>query len=399
MLRTVLPFILTVPPLVYGIISLWCGRSFFREQGRCPLTGSGTGRGVRCTPCIHRGHAPAVTVLKPLKGLDAESFENFASFCRQNYPLFQIVFAVASDDDPVVPVVRRLMAEFPGTDIDLVVDAAIHGPNYKVGNLINAFPRAKYDIIIVCDSDIRVGPNYLHKVCSPFSDPAVGLVTSLYRSSEVPGVACALEALGFTCEMVPNVMVALKLEGLSFALGASMAVRREALEKIGGFAVLADYLADDYQLGNRVWRAGYRVELSGAFVESMMHRETLGSVLSRQLRWARTMRVSRPGGYFAAVMTQPVPFIVLALLASGFSPAGIGAALLLYAVVLAKGVVYSRTFLRDRLLPRWLWLLPLRDTISFAIWGLSFLGSRVRWRGHLFRLVSGGRIEEMPERR
>jgi ceramide glucosyltransferase len=397
MFRQILPFIIVLPPLAYGFIALWCGRSFFRERSSCPLRGNGRTAPERCTPCIHRGHTPPVTILKPVKGMDAESFENFASFCRQDYPEYQIVFAVAAADDPVIPVIERLKGEFPGRDIELVVDGTIHGPNYKVGNLINAMPRARHGIIIVCDSDIRVGEQYLREVCGPFADPKVGLVTSLYRTSRVHGAATALEAMGFTAEMIPNVMTARKLEGLSFALGASMAVRREALDAIGGFCALVDYLADDYQLGNKVFRAGWRIELSGYFVESVMHREGLAAVLSRQLRWARTMRVSRPGGYFASGVTQPFPFACLALLVAGRTPAGIGAVLLLYAIRSAIVTVYSRSYVKDGMFPGRLWLLPVRDACSFATWGLAFLGNRVRWRGHLFRLLQEGRIEEMPE--
>lgn len=377
MLRQLLPFLVTAPPLAYGLISLACARSFFNRR---KTAGDFT---------------PPVTILKPVKGIDAESFENFASFCRQEYPCYQIVFAVASPADPVIPVIERLRLEFPDVDLELVVDERIHGPNYKVCNLINAFPRARHDIIIVCDSDIRVGERYLREVCSPFADPEVGLVTSLYRTTQIRGAATAIEAMGFTAEMVPNVMVALRLEGLSFALGASMAVRREALARIGGFAALVDYLADDYQLGNKVFRAGYRLELSDYFVESVMHRESLSTVLSRQLRWARTMRVSRPGGYLASGITQPFPMALLALLVSGFSAAGAVAALLLYLVRGSVALTFSRRYLRDGIFPRWLWLLPLRDLLAFATWALAFAGQRVRWRGHLYRLLAGGRIEEV----
>jgi ceramide glucosyltransferase len=256
---------------------------------------------------------------------------------------------------------------------------------------------AKHDIIIICDSDIRAGTGYLQEVSAPFADPGVGLVTSLYRSSAIPGAATAFEAMGFTAEMVPNVMVALKLEGLSFALGASMAVRKEALEKIGGFPALVDYLADDYQLGNKVHRAGWRLALSDYFVESVMHREELSTVLSRQLRWARTMRVSRPGGYFASGITQPFPAALLALIVSGFTSAGVVAALLLYTVRCMTALAFSRQYLRDGVFPRWLWLLPIRDMFAFATWMLAFAGRRVRWRGHLFRLLPGGKIVEVNE--
>jgi ceramide glucosyltransferase len=379
MIRQILPFLFISPPLAYALISLCCARAFFnrdREQA---------------------AHTPPVTIIKPVKGMDAESYENFASFCCQDYPRFQIIFAAASPSDPVIPVIEKLAADFPAVDMELVVDCRIHGPNYKVCNLINAFPKARHDIIIVCDSDIRVGERYLREVCTPFADQSVGLVTSLYRSSSIPGAATAMEAMGFTAEMVPNVMVALRLEGLSFALGASMAVRRKALEDIGGFPALVDYLADDYQLGNKVHRAGWRLVLSDYFVESMMHREELAAVLSRQLRWARTMRVSRPGGYFASGLTQPFPAALLALIVSGFSIAGVAAALLLYAVRSMTALAFSRRYLRDGIFPRRLWLLPIRDMFAFATWVLAFAGQRVRWRGHLFRLLPGGKIEELPE--
>jgi ceramide glucosyltransferase len=377
MLYDLIPFLLIAPPLCYGFLSLLCARRFFSRR-----TEEGGGH-------------PPVTILKPVKGVDAESFENFSSFCEQDYPLYQMVFAVASPDDPVIPVIRRLMETYPAVDIEFVVDGRIYGPNYKVCNLINAFPKAKYDIVVVCDSDIRVGPRYLREVAAPFVDPTVGLVTSLYRSPGVCTVPTALEAMGFTTEMIPNVMVALHLEGLTFALGASMAVRREALQKIGGFSALVEYLADDYQLGNMVHRAGYRLELSGYYVESVMKSENLRGILSRQLRWARTMRASRPGGYLASGITQPVPAAVLALLTSGFSVSGWTAFTFLGLSRLCCGLVFSRFYVRDTLLPRYLWLLPIRDILAFCTWALSFLGNRVVWRSHVFRVLPGGTIREL----
>jgi ceramide glucosyltransferase len=328
--------------------------------------------------------------------MDPGSYENFASFCRQEYegPV-QLLFAAASADDPVISVIYRLMEEFGDSRVSMVINPAIHGPNYKVSNLINAFPQARHDIIIVCDSDIRVPPDYLKNVTAHFSDPGVGLVTSLYRTSSAPTIATAIEATGFTAEMIPNVLVALHLEGLSFALGASMAVRREALAAIGGFEALVDYLADDYQLGNKVHRAGWRIALDGTFVESMLGAEELLPVLARQLRWARTMRVSRPGGYLASGMTLPFPAMLLAaFVAPSLAPA-LSAIALLYCVRLAVATIFSQCFVRDRLLPAWLWLIPVRDMLAFFTWALSFLGNRIEWRGSRYRLRPGGKIEEL----
>jgi ceramide glucosyltransferase len=381
MLTTVLPFIAILPATAYCLISLVCALKFF----------------YRTLKTVPQPSAEAgVTILKPVKGMDAGSYDNFASFCRQEYagPL-QMVFAAASAEDPVIPVIRQLITDFPGHDISLVVNPAIHGPNYKVSNLINAFPQARHDIIVICDSDIRVTPDYLRSVTSHFSDPQIGLVTSLYRTSRVHNTATALEATGFTAEMIPNVLVALQLEGLSFALGASMAVRRDALASIGGLEALADYLADDYQLGNKVRCADWGIALDGCFVESMIKAEGLMTVMSRQLRWARTMRVSRPGGYLASGITLPFPAVVLALLVAPSLTTGLAAAGLLYAIRLAISTLFSRRFVRDDLLPRWLWLLPLRDMLAFFCWALSFLGNRVEWRGSSFVLKPGGKIEKI----
>ncbi len=379
MLRTLLPFLVTLPALAYCLLSLVCGRRYFRSPRR---------------PCCSA--PPAVSILKPVKGMDQESYENFASFCCQEYAgEIQLLFAVASAEDPAIPVIRRLMADYPDRDISLNVNPAIHGPNYKVSNLINAFPKAKHDIVIVCDSDIRVSPGYLSSVCSHFRDPRVGLVTSLYRTSQVHGIATAMEATGFTTEMIPNVMVALQLEGLSFALGASMAVRREALLSMGGFEALADYLADDYQLGNKIHRMGWRIALDDCFVESMVAAENLATTFSRQLRWARTMRVSRPGGYLASGITLPFPTALLATMIAPSPGVALSATGLLYLVRLSVATIFSRGLVRDNLLPCWLWLIPPRDMLSFFSWALSFLGNRVEWRGSRFLLKPGGKLEEL----
>jgi ceramide glucosyltransferase len=372
-------WMLVAPAIIYGLFSLWCGWRYF----------SGNKEG--------KEFDPPVTILKPVKGEDAESFENFASYCRQDYPVFQIVFAVAAVDDPVVQVVERLKKEYPSTDMELVADGTVHGPNHKVCNLINAFPRVKHDIVIVCDSDIRVGQDYLRRVTAPFRDEGVGLVTSLYRSSGFRNVATAIEAMGFSTELVPNVMAAQRLEGLTFALGASMAVRKSALDKIGGFAALVGYLADDYQLGNMIHRAGYRLVLSGYFVESIMKKESLKDVLSRQLRWARTMRASRPLGFFASGITQPVLAALLALMCSGFSPSVWWPVAVLGSVRVCCSLIFSAKFVRDGLMPRFLWLLPLRDLLSLCTWALSFLGNRVVWRSRSYLVLPGGGIRDLGD--
>ena len=376
MLRELLPYIAVLPATAYSLLTLWCGWSFFEGQGSRVKAQSAAD--------------PAITILKPVKGMDEGSYENFASFCCQDYKApVQILFAVAAAEDPAIEAIRQLMADFPDNDIGLSIDPALHGPNLKVSNLINAFPMVKHDIIIICDSDIRVLPTFLSSVTENFNDPEVGLVTSPYCSSKLHGPVTALEALAFTCEMTPNVLTALKLEGLSFALGASMAVRRKALEDIGGLQSLANYLADDYQLGNKIFLAGWKLSLDHQFVESMMKPERLPDLLARQLRWARTMRVSRPGGYLASGITLPGTGLLLAFLA-GKPLTALMAMALLYAVRITVSCIYSRVWIKDRLLPFWWWLLPLRDIIAMATWLLAFLGNRVTWRGQKFRIAADG---------
>jgi len=373
-----LPFTAILPASIYSLLTLWCGWLFFKDQD-----------------LLKKRHDTAISILKPVKGIDEGSYENFASFCKQDYAAaLQLIFCVAAEDDPAIAIIRQLMADFPHHDISLNIDPAIHGPNYKVSNLINAFPAAKYDLLMICDSDIRVGPSFLQSVAAHFCTPDVGLVTSPYRSSTVHGAITAFEALAFTSEMVPNVVTALKLEGLSFALGAAMTFRRQALQGIGGLEALVEYLADDYQLGNQIHRAGWQLVLDRQFVESMLKPETLASILSRQLRWARTMRVSRPGGYLASGITLPGLAIVAALL-SGPPLFALSAISLLYLVRLTVTTLFSRCYTRDNLLPFWGWLLPVRDLLAFGTWLLAFAGNRVTWRGHCFLIRSNGKLKEL----
>ena len=373
MLREFAPYIAVLPATAYSLLSLWCARQFFNKK----------------TSSLN-GPEAGITVLKPVKGMDEGSYDNFASFCLQQYdgPV-QLLFCAASADDPVIPVIQQLISDFPCLDIGLNIEPAIHGPNYKVSNLINSYPKAKHDLIIICDSDIRVSGSFLASVSGHFSDSQIGLVTSPYRSSRVHGTVTALEALAFTSEMIPNVLVALRLEGLSFALGASMAVRRQALQDIGGLPALVNYLADDYQLGNKIHLAGWKLALDSQFVESMMKQESLSDLLARQLRWARTMRVSRPGGYLASGITLPGLAVIIALL-SGIFPHGLLAILLLYLVRFTVTTIFSRLWVTDYLLPRWGWLLPARDLLAAITWLLAFLGNSVTWRGSRFKISSDG---------
>jgi ceramide glucosyltransferase len=367
-----LPYLYILPSLAYSLVILYTARAFFRRE-----------------PTVATSSFP-VSIIKPIKGCDDNSRQNLESFCRQNYPEFQIVFALQSQEDPCLPVIRQLAADYPALDLKIVLDPTLHGANNKVTNLINAYPFIKYDIIVIADSDVKVEADYLARISPHFADPETGLVTSLYRGAAVHGVTTAMEALGFTVEMIPNVIVAERLEGLSFALGAALAVRRKALESIGGFSVLADYLADDYQLGNMIHHAGWKLILSGDFVECVMQDESFADMFSRQLRWCRTMRVSRPWGYLASVITHPFPAIAASFAIAGSWGTASVAAVLLYVCRAAILTCISRTFVKDGLLPRYLWMLPLRDVLTTVTWAAAFIGNHVSWRGQVLTLNADG---------
>ncbi|MCL2760754.1 MAG: bacteriohopanetetrol glucosamine biosynthesis glycosyltransferase HpnI [Desulfuromonadales bacterium] len=382
MLREIIPYLLIIPATAYSILVLIVANGFFARKSSFPC------------------HTPPVTVIKPVKGVDEGSYKNFASFCTQNYENFQLIFTLSSEDDPVIPVIKKLINDFPKIDIQFVINSALHtfyGPNYKVVNLINAIPFVKHDIIIISDSDIRVRKDYLKNIVAPFYDEKVGLVTSLYRSPEVHGITTALESLGFTAEMIPNVLFASRLEGLTFALGASIALRKNALERIGGFEELAWYLADDYQLGNKIYKAGYSLELSCYFVESIIQKESVFSLLSRQIRWGRTIRVSRPGGYFASVVTYPFLALILVIAISGLTKAALYAIIILYSVRFVTALIFSLCYVKDGILPKYLWLLPFRDALSLIVWALAFMGNSVTWRGKRFFMERDGRLKENEE--
>src|SRR5262249_20332682 len=255
-----------------------------------------------------------VSILVPLCGADAGAYENYAAFCRQDYPAYQLVFGVRDPLDTAVPIVRRLIANFPERDIALVICAKTIGSNLKVSNLYNMLERAKHEWIVIVDSDIRVGPSYLRRIMPLLADQRVGLGTCLYRAAQAPDVAARLEAIGITADFVPGVLAAWLLEGMHFALGSTMAMTCTTLKAIGGFQAISDYLADDFMLGNLIAKAGYEVSLARYVVEAVVAPMGFYGMLKHQLRWSRSMRFSRPVGYLGAVLTHGTALALLNLL-------------------------------------------------------------------------------------
>jgi ceramide glucosyltransferase len=339
---------------------------------------------------------PPVTVLKAVKGLEPGSERALESFLTQDYPRYRVVFALTNEDDPALPLIRRLIGRHPERDARIVIARARLGPNKKMSNLAQAMSESEGDLIALADADVLVRPDWLRRLVAPFSDPEgdpqVGLVTCLYRAGTAPGLWSRLEGLTIASDLMPQVMVAESLEGISFGLGASICVRRAALEEIGGFAALADYLADDYLLGHRVQRAGWRLDLSPQVVDLLFGRQSARDYLSHQLRWARTYRACRPKGYAASAIGHGIVWGPLYLIASGFSGPGWAVLGVLAALRVAGFLAADRLVIRGGHTLSDLALLPLKDGLAAAIFAASFLGRTVRWRDKTFRLDREGRL-------
>jgi ceramide glucosyltransferase len=345
-------------------------------------------------PPLQKNQFPPVSILKPLKGVDPEVWESFRSHCEQDYPQFQLIFGVSDPADPAIAVVRKLQAKYPNVPIELIVCDRVLGTNIKVSNLAQMLPTARYEILLVIDSDIRVPSDYLRRAITPLADTSVGLVTCLYRGvaspTAHPTLGSRLEALGISTDFVPGVLSARFIEeGLRFGLGSTLAFRRRDLEAIGGFEALLDYLADDYELGRRIASTGKKVELSAATVVTFLPAYTLRQFFHHQLRWSRTIRGARRWGHAGLLFTFGLPWTLLTLLAARGALWAWALLAVTFAVRMAVGFVAAIVVLHDDQFLRYVLLLPLRDLIAPFVWAASFMGNRIHWRGDAFDLKDG----------
>lgn len=350
------------------------------------------GRGAK-TGAVGRGPAPVslpLSILKPVHGRDPQFYKAILSHAAQQYPEFEILFGTGDRSDPALEDIRRLQCEFPQRRIEIVI-APTDAPNAKVGVLAELAKRARHPLLLVNDSDIVVDPGYLMAVTAPLADPAIGMVTCLYRGAAASWAA-RCEALGIATEFAPSVLVARLLGVAEFALGSTMVFRAEALRRIGGFEALANYLADDYQLGLHISQLGYRIEFAQFVVETDLGGESWAQTWRHQLRWSRTIRVSRPAGYYGYVVTHATLWSLVAFAAGLWWTGPIT-----LAVRMLAGVLVGTAILKDRNVLRDFWLIPLRDLFGFAVWVGGAFGNRVQWRDRKLRLRPDGRIlEEAP---
>jgi ceramide glucosyltransferase len=341
---------------------------------------------------------PPVSILKPVRGVERETYANFSSFCRLDYPEYEILFGVNDADDPAVPVIEKLIQDFPQRSIRLLIGSSYLGSNDKVRKLCRLAREAHYGILVISDSDVRVEPDYLRAVVSPFQKPQVGAVTCLYQVKPEPRWGPELEAIGVASDFFPGVLAARLLEGVKFALGATMATRAEILAEIGGFEAMADSFSDDFELGNRIAAKGYRVELISHTVWTMPFSEGTLGFLAHQMRLAVGLRNSRPWGHFGRILSQGLPWAVAAatLHRSGILAAAFVGGYL--ALRLAMAWTVGVWGLHDPLMRRKWWLVPLWDAVAFVVWAASFAQNRVRWRGAEF-YVRKGRLIPVASRR
>lgn len=371
--------LLAIAPFAYYVVAIAAAIRFFTKERQK----------------TRADFRPPVSILKPVRGVDFASYENFRSFCLQDYENYEILFCVNEMTDPAVPVIQRLIAEFPQRRIRVLSGARQLGTNGKVNNLALLTKEAQHDFLVQSDGDVRVGPNYLREVLAPFADPTVGVVSCFYRAIAQPNLPAELEAVGTATDFFAGALVADWMEGVTFALGASVATTRSWLGKIGGYEGFADYLADDYEIGNRVHQAGGKVLLSREAVWTMYPAERFGDFWQHQLRWARTVRLVRPASFFGLIVTHGLPWAVAAALVA--PSGGIAAAYLAAYLVLRLTVGWTVGVwgIGDDVVRRKLWLVPLRDAIHFMVWLASFGSNRVQWSGEEYA-IDHGKMTKVP---
>ncbi len=335
------------------------------------------------------GFTPPASILKPVRGLDRDAYENFASFCSLDYPEYEILFCVNDASDPAIAVIEQLTRDFPQRQIRLLIGTDETGASNKVTKLCRLVREARHDLIVISDSDVRVGPNYLRDVAAPFADKRVGAVTALFRSDVQGSFGAILDAAGSAIEFAAAALLAQSLEGIRFTLGATMATTKARLSQIGGFEAIRDHYVDDHELGSRIAALGYTIRLSNEPVLLIYPRETLRQFVLHELRWMIGLRNVRPGGHGALAFTFGLPWTILAV---ALAPSPGVAWLYALSYVLLRYLVYGIVGvwgLGDPVARRWWVLAPVRDAIQFGAWVASFFSDKISWRGLEFQVKQG----------
>jgi ceramide glucosyltransferase len=342
------------------------------------------------------GFTPPLTLLKPVHGAEPGLEAHLETFFTQDYPKFEVLFCARQPDDPGLQTARRVAARYPHIPAKFLWTGEPGYINAKAASMELMEKEAAHEVLVISDSDVRVTPDYLRAVALPFAEGTVGAMCCLYRGVAAEGGLWArLEAVGMSVEMTAGVLVARKLEGMQFVLGPTMAFRREAIRRIGGFRVTADYCADDFVLGNETFKLGQKVALSHHVIDHMVLNSSFASSLKHQVRWMKSTRFSRPKGHFGTALTFSMPFGVAACAAAAWSGhPWIGAALFAWSLATrwALAIAVGRLVVRDASWFGLLALYPLRDLMGFCFWAASYGGRRILWREHVYELLPGGKM-------
>ncbi len=338
---------------------------------------------------------PPVSVLKPVHGAEQRLKENVESFFRQDYPEYEILFAADEENDTALPILREVAARYPNIKCSILVTGQPELPNPPAYSFFRMSQVAAHEILVTSDSDVEVAPNYLREVVAPMLDPAVGMVTCVYRGKNTGGFWSGMDAIGMSVEMTAGVVTANLLEGMKFGLGPTIVTRKDSIAKIGGYRVTGEYFSNDFVTGNFIEKAGYRVVLSRHIIDHVVPPMTFKRMWERQVRWAKGTRWSRPKGHFGTGLIFAMPYGILGFLAgvaSGHLSVGVG--LLIAAIInrLLESFVIGWGVVRDPRARQEPWLCPLRDLLGFAVWCASYLSKSAVWRDHRYQLIRGGRI-------
>jgi ceramide glucosyltransferase len=338
---------------------------------------------------------PAVSVLKPVHGAEPRLKQNVESFFRQDYPEYEILFAADEENDAALPIIREVASRYPNVKCSILVTGLPELPNPPAYSFFRMSQVAANDILVTSDSDVEVAPNYLREVVAPMLDPAVGMVTCVYRGKNAGGFWSGMDAIGMSVEMTAGVVTANFLEGMKFGLGPTIVTRKDSIAKIGGYWVTGEYFSNDFVTGNFIEKAGYRVVLSRHIIDHVVPPMTFKRMWERQVRWAKGTRWSRPKGHFGTGLIFTMPYGIVGLLAgvaSGHLTLGVG----LLAAAIVNRMLESRVIgwgvVHDPRARRELWLYPVRDLLGFAVWCASYLSKSAVWRDHRYQLIRGGRI-------
>ncbi len=381
MLKSLLEWMFLVPTITGSVYVVLCLIALWRFHTRPPKTAR--------KPFVSW---PPVTMLKPVHGLEKNQRENLRSACLQDYPLFQVVFSVQTPDDPAVPLLREIQREFGPESVTVVIGNRRAGSNGKINNMLGGLPYARHEILVISDSDVRLRPDYLKTIIAPLADPEVGCVCTLYKASCAETWFEKVELLTLNADFMASVIFAHVTGASKFCLGASVALRRSTLEEIGGLEALADYLVEDYEMGQRIWGSGKKISIVPYFIDTMVDLKSPSQWWNHQVYWDQNTRAARPVAFLATAIIRSTPFALL--VASMRRLDGVGLAVL-GAAILVRMATAAMTLgwgFRDREGLKSLALLPFRDLAGLVSWFLALTRKTTIWRGSKFTLTRDGRL-------